>query len=195
MPVIDFQFTDSPLLLLLAVLLLALLESLVVVGLLIPGVALLLSLTLMAVEAGLPLWLWCLLGALGAFTGDTISYELGKHQQQRIRHWRWFINHPDWLERGELFFRRYGVWSIALGRFIGPLRPLVPVVAGACNMARQRFYWVNAISSPVWAVAYLLPMFWLGEEALDYLSIGQLVLIMLTATLIATAISWLLKRS
>jgi len=57
MPVIDFQFTDSPLLLLLAVLLLALLESLVVVGLLIPGVALLLSLTLMAVEAGLPLCL------------------------------------------------------------------------------------------------------------------------------------------
>jgi len=38
-------------------------------------------------------------------------------------------------------------------------------------------------------------MFWLGEEALDYLSIGQLVLIMLAATLIATAISWLLKRS
>ena len=180
--------------LLLAICLLALLESLVVVGLLIPEVALLVSLTLLAQQQGIDPLLWCVLAAAGAFAGDMISYELGFNAQQRIRHWSYFRRHPRWLADGESFFFRYGVWSIVLGRFIGPLRPLVPAVAGACAMPRRQFYSANGLSAPAWALLYCLPVFWLGEAVQDYLDGSQLVLMLLLASAVALLFSFWLRR-
>ena len=61
---------QSPLALLLMVFLMAAVESLVVVGLLVPGIAGLVALTLAAASAGVgPGW-WWLAGALGAMAGD-----------------------------------------------------------------------------------------------------------------------------
>ncbi|MCB1777517.1 MAG: LssY C-terminal domain-containing protein, partial [Candidatus Competibacteraceae bacterium] len=65
--------------------------------------------------------------------------------------------HPEWLARGENFFHRHGGKSILFARFVGPVRPVIPVVAGMLSMAPVRFYLYNFSSALLWAAAHLLP--------------------------------------
>lgn len=185
---------SAPLLLVL-LFLLALTESLALVGLLIPGIAGLVALTVVAAAMPVsPLW-WWLAGACGALCGDGISFHLGRFSSHRLHHWRMFRQHPDWLSRGHEFFMRYGLLSIAVGRFIGPLRPLIPLVAGACEMSPVTFWWVNLISSAAWSAVYLLPVYWLGQGALTLLPGWLLVLLLLLVSALALLLSrWLARR-
>lgn len=169
-------------------------ESLAVVGLLVPGVGLLLSLTLVAVSMEISPFYWFLAGALGAFLGDGVSFWLGQKSGPRIRHWRFFQRHPQWLEDGERFFHRYGVWGIVIGRFIGPIRPVIPLVAGAVNMHSGMFWMANAFSAPAWGLVYLLGMYWLGETFLNYFQGPLLWMMLLGATLVAVLVTWLARR-
>lgn len=188
------QHEAGPALLLALVFTLALTESLVVIGLLIPGIAGLVALTLLAAaEPVAPLW-WWLAGACGALCGDGLSFHIGRFSRNGLHHWRIFRRHPQWLERGHHFFTRYGVMSIAIGRFIGPLRPLVPAVAGACDMPRRQFWWVNLLSSAAWSAAYLLPVYWFGREALERVPLWLLLSALGAATLLASTVSWLINR-
>ena len=46
------------------------------------------------------------------------------------------------------------IWtSIFIGRFFGPLRAAVPLVAGMMHMSPWRFYLANVLSAVVWAPA------------------------------------------
>ena len=140
----------------------ALIEALVVVGLLIPGVAIMFALGAMAgagVMDPLTMLLW---GIIGSIIGDGISFQLGYHYHNRVRFWWPFNKHPEWLKKGEEFFHSHGDLSIALGRFIGPVRPIVPVVAGMLDMSPTRFYIVNILSAIPWAPVYLMPGFLAG---------------------------------
>jgi membrane protein DedA with SNARE-associated domain len=184
----------SPIGLLLAVFMVSFAESLAVVGLLIPGVGLLLSLTLVAVSVQISPLHWFVAGTLGAFLGDGVSFWLGQKSGHTIRHWRFFQRHPHWLKNAQQFFYRYGVWSIALGRFIGPIRPVVPLVAGAMKMQPRIFWTANALSAPAWGCVYLLGMYWLGEEFLSVVDGPRLLAILVGASVVAVIVSWLAQR-
>ena len=137
--------------------LLAFAESLAGVGLLVPGAFIMFGMgALIAVGSlqFLPIYAWSVSGAI---LGDGLSYWLGHHFHQQIRALWPFRNHPEWLERGEAFFQRHGGKSVLLGRFIGPIRPVIPVVAGMLDMPPGRFYTVNILSAFAWAPLYLLP--------------------------------------
>jgi len=58
--------------------------------------------------------------------------------------------------RGISFFKRYGVHSVFIGRFLGPLRAVVPLVAGMMHMPPLRFNTANVLSAVVWAPALVL---------------------------------------
>ena len=64
--------------------------------------------------------------------------------------------YPDILPRGEAFVRRWGVPSIFIGRFFGPLRASVPLAAGIFEMPYMQFQVANFVSAMVWAAALLL---------------------------------------
>lgn len=38
------------------------------------------------------------------------------------------------MDGAEAYFQKYGIVSLLVGRFIGPLRPMLPMVAGMCDM-------------------------------------------------------------
>lgn len=143
--------------------LVAMLESLAFIGLLLPGVALLFALTVMAGSAELSLWL-CLLAAFaGAVCGDGISFLLGRYLAAPIRRLGWLQRHGEWLQRGEVFFRRWGGLSVVTGRFVGPIRPVIPFVAGSCGMSWLSFSCFNLLSALGWAPLYLLPGYLTGR--------------------------------
>src|SRR5260370_6619217 len=64
--------------------------------------------------------------------------------------------YPEILPRGEAFVKKWGVPSIFIGRFFGPLRASVPLAAGIFEMPYWRFQIANWVSALVWSAALLL---------------------------------------
>ncbi len=132
-------------------------ESLAFLSLLLPATVILLGLGALFGESGLaflPIWL---AASAGAFFGDWLSYWLGKHYQHQVEHMWPFSRHPHMLEKGHLFFERWGVWGVFIGRFFGPLRAVVPLVAGICGMPRVYFQVANLVSALIWGFGMLAP--------------------------------------
>ncbi|MCW8886748.1 MAG: hypothetical protein OQK12_16095, partial [Motiliproteus sp.] len=57
------------------------------------------------------------------------------------------------------------IYSVVIGRFVGPVRPVVPFVAGMLSMKPALFVSINLISALAWAPVYILPGYLLGETA------------------------------
>lgn len=143
--------------------LVSLAESLAIVGVLIPGVIILLGAGSLIGAGVLDFWSSCAWAVAGAIIGDGLSYALGRHFDYLAERWRWFRVHPDYLEKGHEFFQKWGDLSVMLGRFFGPIRAIVPLVAGLMDMPAKRFYLANVLSALVWAPAYLAPGMLVGE--------------------------------
>lgn len=156
------SLAHSSLLLTVAIGIIAAIESVAVLGLILPGAFMMTAAASVAGNAGLSIPVMLLSGTIGAVVGDSISYWIGKTQRERIPRLWPFSRHPNWLERGEYFFERYGALSILIGRFVGPVRPLIPMVAGMMSMPQLRFLTVNVLSAIGWAPLYLLPGYYLG---------------------------------
>lgn len=145
-----------------AIFMTALLESLAMAGLLVPGVAILFATSVLAGKAGIPVLEILAWGAAGAIVGDGLSFWLGRQFRGRL-HQIWpFRRHPAMLRRAELLFVRHGGKSVVIGRFVGPVRPVIPMVAGAFGMPARRFTLVNLASALAWAPFYLLPGYSVG---------------------------------
>ena len=132
-------------------------ESLAFVGLVVPGAALMLAAGALVGAGLMGFWSTFAWAVGGAVLGDGVSYWLGHRYRERLRGLGPLRRHPQWLARGEAFFQRHGGQSILLARFVGPVRPVIPVVAGMLGMAPARFYLYNVLSALAWAPAHLLP--------------------------------------
>lgn len=132
-------------------------ESLAVVGLFMPTTALMIAVGGL-IGAGVvdPFWImgWAVVGAA---IGDWISYALGRRIGPAAYR-RWPLNrHRQMVARTRLFFRRYGFLSIFVGRFLGPIRATVPLVAGIMDMDRRRFQIANITSAILWVPVMFAP--------------------------------------
>jgi undecaprenyl-diphosphatase len=141
----------------LALVMVACMECLAVVGLIIPGTVMVFAIAVLAGSGVLTLGQTLLLGFIGGLIGDLLSYALGRRYHQGIRSLRGLRDHPEWLLRAEHYFQRYGVASLLVGRFIGPLRPMLPMTAGMLDMPFGRFLLVSLCAAAGWSMAYLLP--------------------------------------
>lgn len=173
------------------VFLISLSESLAFVGILIPGTVLMFGVGALIATGYLSLKPTLALAMVGAIAGDGISYWLGCHYHQRLRDMWPFRRHPVMLARGEIFFNRHGGKSVLLGRFVGPMRPVIPIVAGMLDMKPSRFIPVNILSGVGWAFAYVLPGVFFGTSLAVFRDISTrlVVLVILTAVTLWLAVA------
>ena len=141
----------------LIIFLIALVESLLIVGIIIPGVVMMFAVGALIGTGVLSFWPSLLLAFMGATVGDGISFWIGKRFQDDIAHWWPFSRKPELLQQSKKFFNRHGGKSVLFGRFVGPLRAVIPAVAGMMGMNSFSFFVVNIFSALLWAPAYLLP--------------------------------------
>ena len=130
-------------------------ESFVGVSFLVPGTILLLTLgrVIGASHIGL---LPAVAGAvIGSILGDWISWWIGFHYHHKIVHFRLFRRYEGEIEKGLHFFHRWGTWAIFIGRFLGPFRATVPLVAGMSELEFWPFMVANTASAVIWAYAIL----------------------------------------
>ena len=175
--------------------LVALSESLVIVGLIVPGAIMMVAIGTLIGADVIPFTSTVLYGVLGAILGDGISYWVGHHYHDRLRDLWPFNKYPQWLEKGESFFTAHGTKSVFMGRFVGPVRPLVPVIAGMLNMSPIRFYTANFISAFIWSPCYMLPGILLGTASKEFgPEVATHFLLAVLGILIAIALSaWIIK--
>lgn len=169
----------------------AFIESLAVVGILMPGWLLLVGVGVLIGTGNLNFYMASVFCFGGAVLGEYISFMVGVRYQEQVHHWKIFQRHPDWLEKTEHFFQRYGIASIALGRFVGPVRAFVPLMAGMSAMPFFKFQLTNWLSALVWAPAYLTPGVILGaavqiDPTVRWLIISNLVVIVVSLWLTLT---------
>ncbi|MEW7976370.1 MAG: phosphatase PAP2 family protein [Candidatus Sedimenticola endophacoides] len=141
----------------LVIFLAAMSESLAIVGLIVPGVMIMFGIGALIASGAIAFWPALGWAVAGAVVGDGLSFWLGRHFSDRLTRIWPFSRHPQTLERGIAFFERYGGKSVAFGRFFGPVRAVIPLVAGAMGMRPLRFLAANVLSALAWAPAYLLP--------------------------------------
>ncbi|MFN3349354.1 DedA family protein [Pseudorhodoplanes sp.] len=137
------------------VFLLAFGESLAFLSLVIPAWALLVGIGALINASGLSFWPIWLAAAAGAAAGDWVSYSIGFYFKHRIAHIWPFSRHPDMMPRGHAFMEKWGILGIFIGRFFGPLRATVPLVAGILEMHYWKFQFANVTSAMVWAYVLL----------------------------------------
>ncbi len=177
------------------VFLIALSESLAVIGVLVPGVLFMFGIGALIATGHLSFWPTMAWAVAGAIAGDGLSFWLGRHYHQRLRVIWPFNRYPQLLARGVDFFYRHGGKGIVLGRFIGPLRAIIPAVAGMLDMPVRRFAIANVISALFWAPLYLLPGIAFGASlALASEVALRLSVFLLLVLAVAWFSIWLLRR-
>ena len=135
----------------------AIIEAVAVIGILVPGTPILMAVTGAAAMAGQPMLPYLVVAIIGAVIGDFVSYWAGYRYSGRLRTLWPFRRRPELMPQADRFFRKYGVASVALCRFIPVLRSTVPLVAGMTGMKRHKFLLANVTSALVWAPAHVYP--------------------------------------
>ena len=146
----------------LVVFLVAASESLVVVGILVPGVVLMTGVGALIGLGTLDFWSCMFWATMGAIVGDGVSYWLGVHFHRQIQSLWPMSRYPELVPKGEAFFKKHGGKSVFFGRFIGPIRAIIPTIAGIMEMPPARIYLVNVLSAILWAHVVILPVAVLG---------------------------------
>ncbi len=170
-------------------------ESLVLIGILLPGIVILFGVGALIGLGLLDLVEVWIAASAGAVCGDTLSFHLGyRYREQLLDVWP-FSRYPAVMARGTRFVHAHGAKSVVAGRFIGPLRPIVPAVAGMLGMKPPRFVAVDIPTCVAWAPAFLLPGLLFGaslQAASEYTGRLTAVLVILVAVL---GITWWAMRA
>ncbi len=142
----------------------SLIESLAFVGIAIPGTTFIILVGFVSSKGFFDLGDVFIFAAVGAIMGDVFSYYLGRYVKEIFGE-NSRIFKSKYLNRGKMFFNKYGGRSVFLGRFIGPIRPVIPFVAGMVRMDKKRFILWNVFSGFAWAAVFLLVGYFFGEMA------------------------------
>ncbi len=135
----------------------ALAETVLVIGLLLPGSTFLLLMGVLSGQGGLDLGDLLFFAIAGATLGDNINYYLGrKYGHQWLSQDRWFLK-ASYLSKAEVFFENHGGKSVLLGRFVPSVKELMPFIAGMAKMRRWQFLFWNLLGAIGWALQWILP--------------------------------------
>ncbi len=126
-------------------------ESLAFISLLVPAWAALVGIGALIGPSGISFWPVWIAGSIGAALGDWLSYWVGLKLGPAVANIWPLSRHPDLIPKGEAFVKKWGVLAIFIGRFFGPLRASVPLVAGIFGMPYWRFQLANFSSAFLWA--------------------------------------------
>lgn len=172
------------------VFLVAFCDALAVIGIVVPALPLLFA---VGALVGLghvsgPYALAC--AALGALLGDGLSYWLGHRWGPQLReHWL-FRRYPQFVDRGELLFRRHGLKGIVIARYIGAVRPFVPAVAGMLRMPLRRYLPASVFAAVTWAAVFLAPGWIFGASYDAVAAVADRLALVLLALLAVIAGTW-----
>ena len=101
---------------------------------------------------------------LGNLAGAALMYALGRRYGSALLRGRLLRAGPDAEARIDALYRRYGLWALALSRFIPGVRAIVPPFAGALRLSPVRALAAMGIASGIWYGAITVLAYRLGSS-------------------------------
>ncbi|MFA5948816.1 MAG: VTT domain-containing protein [Hyphomicrobium sp.] len=167
-------------------------ESFCFFSLLLPGTAILAGIAALLAASGVDASILgpaILAAGFGGALGYAVSFWIGLYFKDSI-HKIWpFTTRPHLIDQGKTFFGRYGTFGVFLGHFFGPVRAVIPVVAGMFGMRQIPFQVANLLSAFLWAGGVLAPAFYVvnsKDEIMAFLNAHEPLV---AATLFALALA------
>ncbi|MGQ0719789.1 MAG: DedA family protein [Pseudonocardiales bacterium] len=175
----------SPVLLLVVVMLVMFVDSLALIGALLPGDLVLLVPAAAVGTAGAPI---VVAGAvIGTVLGYSLSYAVGRRNGPAIRH-SWLgrrVGSERWMQ-AERLLRGPAGRTLALVQFMPLFNYLIPLLAGTLKVAPKRFIQLTATGSLVYSCFYVsLGVLAGGTGAAINDSIGRLVALLVVSVGVA----------
>jgi membrane protein DedA with SNARE-associated domain len=164
-------------------------ESFCFFSLILPGTAMLVGVAALLAASGVEAHIVApavLAAGLGGTLGYAVSYWIGLYFKDSIHDIWPFTTRPHLIEQGRTFFDKYGAMGVFIGHFFGPVRAVIPVVAGAFGMRQLPFQIANALSAFIWAAGVIAPSFYVvsfREEIMAFMNANELVVAAAMATL------------
>ena len=176
-------------------------ESLAIIGSIIPGSVTMTAIGILAGSGVLDIGFTFFAATLGAVAGDSASYTLGYIFSDHLEN-KWpFRRYPEWLQYGKAYFARHGGKSVIIGRFFGPLRSIIPVIAGMLHMNQWYFLFANIVSAIGWALLYVMPGVLIGAASSELSTeratrLFMLILALLVAVwLVSIGMQWVFRHA
>jgi membrane protein DedA with SNARE-associated domain len=140
----------------------AFLESFCFLSILWPGTAILIGISALLARSGVELsvlWPAIVAAGFGGSLGYALSYWIGLYYKDGIRELWPFNRNPAMVDRGQTFFAKWGALSVFFGHFFGPIRAIIPVIAGMYAMPQWQFQIANIFSAFIWAAGIIAPTY------------------------------------
>lgn len=172
------------------------LESIAFLGILVPGTMIVLFSGFLAEQWPLSFDARVLMAlvSLGSFFGAATSYLIGRFYGPPFFSENNFFLKRQYLVRAQKYFATYGGKSIFSGTFLGPLRSLVPLVAGMSEMGIWRFLFWSMSANAVWSLLFVGLGYFLGAswEAVELW--GTRLTVFLFGLAVVIVLNWLVGR-
>lgn len=197
-PISPDQLLDNFGLVGLAVILFA--ECGLLIGFFLPGDTLLLAagiaLSIHTIHASLAGYL--IVGPIAAFLGNVVGYWIGRRagpvvfDRPNSRLFR-----PEYVDRSERFFARWGSATVFLARFVPIVRTVATVMAGVSRMGLRKYLIWSAVGAIVWVDGVILLGYGLGH--IDFVRqhkgwIDWIVVLAVVLSLIPAAVHYVQGR-
>ena len=139
-------------------------------------------------------WVFLLLAA-AAILGDTVNYWVGHLLAPRIfRNEKIRFIKPEYLERTEHFYVKYGGKTIIIARFVPIVRTFAPFLAGVGTMSYGRFLLYNIIGAVLWVGLFVLAGYFFGNLSFVKKNFTLVVYIIICVSLLPGFIEFLRHR-
>lgn len=132
-------------------------ETIVIVSIFIPSTFLLFAIGGLMAASGVPLVPSLIAGGLGATLGFAVMYLISATMEGRLLTYWPFRNYAGLVAKTAAFSRRWGIWGVMIGHFAGPIRVLIPIVAGISRMPPVPFMLANLIGGFGWICTFFAP--------------------------------------
>jgi membrane protein DedA with SNARE-associated domain len=168
-------------------------ESAILLDLFVPGEVGLALAGASAAAGDVPLWMVIAAAAVGAVAGDSLGYWIGRRfGRSGIRRWPWARRRlGPRLDRAHAHFERRGGAGVAAARWVGALRAVVPVIAGAAGLRLRSFLAWDVPSAVAWSAAVGTAGYVAGDEVASTVDrLGWAV----SALVVAGLVGWYLVR-
>ena len=93
---------------------------------------------------------------VAAWLGDQVGYTLGRHYGRPYldkRQGKWL---QTAIQKSEVFYTKYGWWSIVVARFVPWGRVIIPALAGVSRMNYYKFFSANFVGAMLWGCGLTL---------------------------------------
>jgi membrane-associated protein len=131
---------------------------------------------------------------IAAWLGDQVGYALGRHYGRPYldrRQGQWI---KTAISKSEIYYYRYGWWSIVVARFVPWGRVIIPALAGISQMNYYRFFSANFVGALLWGCGLTLAGYFTYTIPWVRSTVYIIALVVILLSVIAGVRTWRANR-